>query len=511
MWFMKYISLLLVSLFSLGWINFVQAEDDMSCYMHEYTQSLLSNVDTILIETQTQDFVAIQGGKTLTPIDIGQAYKYIPFSTNILQKMLTKAWERTYNSIDTQKNKTIELTINDLSTNNFEINFRHDAKYHVAKYYISEDGETYSQVTARNISDFRIYKVKIVFESTRDEEIREIINIQNLTIERKNYISSLSLTSQEDIHFYLNNSCSNKITQLPKSNTFIENAPIYDILSPETHWLYTLKNTDSDKDSIKDLYDNCKNISNRDQKDINQNWVGDACEFDSDRDSVPDEIDNCRGVSNPWQEDDDKDGIWNSCDNCELYNPSQIDEDGNKIWDTCDQQKTFLENNDEDWDKILNSQDNCRTIANPDQADDDNDRIGNSCDNCRVFQNYDQVDSNENGIGDICEDSDSDWVDSITDNCINIPNPDQADDDNDGIGNLCEDDDNDSVLFSIDNCPHLYNPNQLDTDWDKLWDKCDNDDDRFLESNKEIFILLMFLVMAGFGWAIFMMAKKLKK
>lgn len=498
---MKQLSILFVIITlltqSLAW---VYAALDLSCYTHTYIQTLDTDSKDILIETQTQDFTVMQGFKVLSPIDVWSAYKYIPFTNNL-------DWD----SIDTQKNQTIELTIDNLSTNNFEIDFRHDAKYHVAKYYISEDGITYSQVTAQNIADFKIYKVKIVFESTRDEEIREIINIKNLTIERKNYISALKLTNREDIYFYINNSCFTKKTDFFLSNEAIIWAPIYDILDTVDHPLYTKKTSDSDKDGVMDLYDNCNSVKNTDQKDINQNGVWDACEFDSDSDGVPDEIDNCRNITNPHQLDDDNDSIWNSCDNCKLYNPSQTDTDWNSIWDTCDTQKTFLNNNDTDKDGILNSLDNCEFISNPDQADDDNDRIWNSCDNCKLFQNYDQTDENENGLWDICEDSDWDWIDSITDNCINIVNPNQDDSDNDGIGNACEDDDRDTILFSLDNCPYKYNPLQIDTDNDGLWDKCDDDDNRFLESNKEIFIFLMFLIMAGFAWAIFMMAKKLKK
>jgi hypothetical protein len=497
---MRRIVLLLLFLSLFQWISIVDANDDLSCYTHEYVQNIVSSPQQILVETQTQDFIAMQWDITLSPIDVWWAYKYIPFESSL-------SWD----SLDTQDTKTIELTINNLSTNNFEIDFRHDAKYHTAKYYISEDGESYSQVTARNIADFRIYKVKIVFTSTTSEEIREIININNLTIERKNYISSLRLNWWENIHFYFNNSCNNNKNLFPKSNSVINNAPIYDILELQEHNLYIRKTTDSDRDNIMDLYDNCISVKNTDQKDINQNWVWDACEFDSDSDGIPDEIDNCRNTPNPDQKDTDKDGIWDVCDNCNLYNPDQRDIDGNKIWDTCDQQKIYELNNDDDSDWILNSYDNCRFIANPDQGDDDNDRIGNSCDNCQLFQNSDQADVNENGIGDICEDSDSDGIDSITDNCINIANPDQADDDNDGVGNLCEDDDNDRVLFSLDNCPYVYNPNQLDTDDDWLWDVCDSDDNRFLESNKAIIILLMFVIIAWFIGTIVMMARKLQK
>jgi hypothetical protein len=120
------------------------------------------------------------------------------------------------------------------------------------------------------------------------------------------------------------------------------------------------------------------------------------------------------------------------------------------------------------------------------------------------------MDKNKNKIGDICEDSDWDGINWIEDNCINVSNPDQKDSDNDGIWDACEDYDWDSIFDALDNCPYDYNPEQIDTDWDKIWDKCDKDDNRFFESNKNIFSLLLALVVLLFGLWIFKMIQKLK-
>jgi hypothetical protein len=128
-----------------------------------------------------------------------------------------------------------------------------------------------------------------------------------------------------------------------------------------------------------------------------------------------------------------------------------------------------------------------------------------------VFKNPKQEDTNKNGVWDICEDSDADGIDGLQDNCINIANPDQNDSDNDGIGNVCEDDDNDEILFINDNCPYVFNPDQKDTDSDGVWDTCDSDDNRILESNKTVFILLMFLIIIGFWIWIFSVMRQLKK
>jgi hypothetical protein len=58
---------------------------------------------------------------------------------------------------------------------------------------------------------------------------------------------------------------------------------------------------------------------------------------------------------------------------------------------------------DMDTDGVLNDDDNCRTLPNPDQLDTDLDGVGDPCDNCPELANPDQVDNNGNGTGDACE------------------------------------------------------------------------------------------------------------
>lgn len=58
---------------------------------------------------------------------------------------------------------------------------------------------------------------------------------------------------------------------------------------------------------------------------------------------------------------------------------------------------------DSDNDGILNYQDNCPFVANPDQSDRDGDGVGDACDNCPDVSNPDQQDSDQNGVGDACE------------------------------------------------------------------------------------------------------------
>jgi Ca2+-binding RTX toxin-like protein len=72
--------------------------------------------------------------------------------------------------------------------------------------------------------------------------------------------------------------------------------------------------SDVDGDGLTDGVDNCPEISNPGQQDLDLNGVGDACEpVDSDGDGVSDPGDNCPTAYNPEQTDDDADGIGNEC------------------------------------------------------------------------------------------------------------------------------------------------------------------------------------------------------
>ena len=484
---------------------------DEACFREK---AILSPSEEIFITAPYQDIFATQWGQELEIFFYDWKYKYIPFSSNISQQEIASSYKNIYSfwDIDTAETTQIIVSLKEkIQKEDFSMNFLYDSQYYSPKFYISENNQwSYFQVLQNDISDYSPTHIKISFFPKGNESIREIIRIRNLSIIRNTSVwSIIPQGASELITLYAGNTCK-RIQEDISIGTSSYNWEFFTPIFRENP-AYRENNTDSDNDSIPDRRDNCKTLSNRDQKDINQNRVWDACEFDSDKDTVPDEVDNCRNTMNPDQADRDADGIGDVCDNCELYNPDQFDTDSNKMGDRCDSAKKYLEENDTDGDKVENYRDNCPNIANPLQEDDDSDGIGNVCDNCKSYQNPFQEDENKNGIGDVCEDSDADGLEWLQDNCPTITNPEQADDDNDGIGNVCEDDDRDGVILISDNCPYVYNPDQSDIDNDGLGDVCDESDDRFLESNKAIFIILMILAILWFIAGIYSMARKIQK
>jgi hypothetical protein len=89
-----------------------------------------------------------------------------------------------------------------------------------------------------------------------------------------------------------------------------------------------------------------------------------------------------------------------------------------------------FENDDQDFDGVVDGSDNCPNNANINQTDGDGD-----------------------GIGDVCDplqDADGDLVADNTDNCPAAANPGQADVDGDGVGDACDGANDNSAFVTVD-------------------------------------------------------------
>ena len=104
--------------------------------------------------------------------------------------------------------------------------------------------------------------------------------------------------------------------RVPEAGNFETGAEIVEIARPPKILNPYFKEADVDKDGIADKRDNCRNIFNPDQVDINVNRIGDACE-DFDLDGVLNSKDNCPDKPKRLQQDSDYDGIGDHCDSME--------------------------------------------------------------------------------------------------------------------------------------------------------------------------------------------------
>jgi len=90
--------------------------------------------------------------------------------------------------------------------------------------------------------------------------------------------------------------------------------------------------------------DNCPDLFNIAQDDIDGDHLGDVCDPDIDGDGVLNEDDDCPYAYDPLQEDSDLDSIGDACDNCpDVYNPYQYDDDGDGEGDACEAVGVYIQ------------------------------------------------------------------------------------------------------------------------------------------------------------------------
>jgi hypothetical protein len=92
---------------------------------------------------------------------------------------------------------------------------------------------------------------------------------------------------------------------------------------------------DNDNDGIANDDDNCPEVANADQSDLDEDGIGDVCDIDIDGDNIENDVDNCPEVSNSSQSNLDSDVFGDACDD-------DIDGDGDLNDEDCDATDPFV-------------------------------------------------------------------------------------------------------------------------------------------------------------------------
>ncbi|MBF0621638.1 MAG: putative Ig domain-containing protein, partial [Magnetococcales bacterium] len=292
--------------------------------------------------------------------------------------------------------------------------------------------------------------------------------------------ASLSLTFRMGGAGTVNNvvTVSNAVTELnPADNTSTQVTEIY---------------PDTDQDGTVDPLDNCPNLDNPLQEDLDNDNIGDICDDDDDGDGVNDSLDLFPRDGSEWvdtdgdgtgdngDDDDDNDGVKDSVDAFPLDPTETLDTDGDTIGNNTD--------NDDDGDGVDDSEDQF-PLDGTEWIDTDGDGIGDNSDDdadndgvkdeddAFPLDNTESVDTDLDGIGNNTdEDDDGDTFPDTVD-VFPLDGTEWLDSDLDGIGNNADlDDDNDGTLDVDDDLP-LDPTETKDTDQDGIGNNIDPDDD----------------------------------
>ena len=214
--------------------------------------------------------------------------------------------------------------------------------------------------------------------------------------------------------------------------------------------------SDSDEDGVTNDLDNCQEVSNTDQADLDQDGKGDVCDADIDGDQISNNDETAQGTS-PDKADSDGDGVSDGIDALPLDASESSDRDSDGTGDNADAfPDDPTESKDSDNDGVGDVRDAFDDDPN-EFEDTDGDGVGNNAD-AFPDNSAETQDSDNDGVGDVrdvfdddpteFEDTDGDGVGDVAD----------LDDDGDGFSDAQEiaDGTNPKSRFSCALCPFSF-------------------------------------------------------
>ena len=101
---------------------------------------------------------------------------------------------------------------------------------------------------------------------------------------------------------------------LPDSNPSVHEGRVVWLHGGDVYLAKTACGPDVDQDGLLNAADNCTDLYNPNQGDLDGDGLGDTCDSDDDGDGVPDPADNCPSLANSSQTDLDGDTLGDLCD-----------------------------------------------------------------------------------------------------------------------------------------------------------------------------------------------------
>jgi hypothetical protein len=157
----------------------------------------------------------------------------------------------------------------------------------------------------------RVWEIKIVHKQPL--RIQEISIIPSYGSTPTSYSVRFLAQPGRSYQLYLKPNAGVVMPIVPYVDLQVDPTEVIYIATPPTVYNPDYKTGDMDNDKVPDDQDNCPDTANPDQKDINTNNKGDACE-DFDHDTVINALDNCPEKPNIDQHNSDSDAYGDVCD-----------------------------------------------------------------------------------------------------------------------------------------------------------------------------------------------------